>query len=268
MTVTQVVRHRQEAIERDVSRHLHDASVAADAGRAKAAELRELRRRSFAAFDGFDRARGEELWLQALVLVPAAEGAFQRAEQAYETALVLDSSRDGARGELADLLSEHIALARELRRDEQARALATLLERHDEGGRKRAELRRDGTLVLRVDPAAASIVLERYQEDPASGRRVALPVSPGPVVGVAATLAPGSYRVVARAPGHAEVVHAFELDGGQRLELPLRLPGAPLIPGDFAYVPAGDFWFGDADESLRTKFLDRCPSTDATPMRS
>ncbi len=261
VTVTQVVRHRQEAVDREVTRHLTDATLAARAGRDKAAELRELRRRSFAAFDALERARGEELWLQALVLVPAAEGAFQRAERAYETALVLDPDRAGARRELTDLLSEHILLARELRRDEQARALATLLERHDDGGRKRAELRQRGSLMLRPDPAAASavVLVERYQEDPGSGRRVTQPVSPAPVAGVAATLPPGSYRVVARAPGYPDAIHTFELADGQDVDVQLRLRRAPGIPNDFVYVPAGDFWFGDADESLRTKFLDTVP---------
>jgi formylglycine-generating enzyme required for sulfatase activity len=259
VAMAQVVRHRQEVVDREVSRHLRDATLAAQAGRAKAAELRALRRRSFQPFAALDRARGEELWLQALVLVPGAEGAFQRAERAYETALVLDPARAGARRELADLLSEHILLARELRRDEQARALATVLERYDDGGRKRAELRRDGRLVLRADPAAAATVLERYQEDPATGKRVALTVSPPPAAGVVATLAPGSYRVLARAPGYADMVHAFELEGGQQLDLQLRLRYAAAIPSGFVYVPPGELWFGDADESLRAKFLDTVP---------
>ena len=59
--------------------------------------------RSFEAFDAVDRARGEELWQQALAAVPEADGAFQRAERAYETALVLDGDRADARRELADL---------------------------------------------------------------------------------------------------------------------------------------------------------------------
>ena len=261
VTVTQVVRQRQEAVDREVSRHLHDATLAAGAGRAKATELRELRRRSFAAFDALDRGRGEELWLQALVMTPAAEGAFQRAERAYETAIVLDPARASARRELTELLSEHILLAQELHRDEQARALTALLERHDDDRRKRAELQPHGSVVLRPDPSAAAavVIVERYQDEPGSGRRLPQPVAPAPVAGVVTTLPPGSYRVVTRAPGYPDAIDTFELADRQHVDIQLRLRRAPAIPNDFVYVPAGDFWFGDADESLRTKFLDTVP---------
>jgi eukaryotic-like serine/threonine-protein kinase len=258
VVVAQGARHRRQAAEREIGRHLHDAALAAQSGRAKAADVRELRRRSFEAFDAVDRARGEELWHRALVLVPEAEGAFQRGEQEYETALVLDGDRADARRELADLLYEHLLLARELHRNDQARVLAAQLGRHDDGGRRRAELRRPATLTLRIAPVTASIALERYQDNTVGGRRVALPVSAA-LPGVVATLPPGSYRLVARAPGYAEVVDAFELESGQRREVDLRLPRSPAVPNGFVYVPPGEFWFGDADENLRTTFLDTLP---------
>ena len=116
MVVAEVARHRRQAVEQEIGRHLHDAALAAQSGRARAAEVRELRRRSFDAFDAVDRARGEELWQQALAAVPEADGAFQRAERAYETALVLDGDRADARRELANLLYEHLLLARDLHR--------------------------------------------------------------------------------------------------------------------------------------------------------
>jgi formylglycine-generating enzyme required for sulfatase activity len=259
VAVAEVTRQRHQAVEQEIGRHLHDAAVAAQSGRARAAEVRELRRRSFQAFDAVNRARGEELWQQARAAVPEADGAFQRAERAYETALVLDGDRADARRELADLLYEHVLLARELHRHEQARALAAQLERRDDGGRRGAALRRPATLAVSIVPVTASIALERYREDPASSRRVALPVSGAPPPGVAATLPPGSYRLVARAPGHADAVDAFELESGQRREVELRLPRAAAVPDGFVHVPPGEFWFGDADEDLRTKFLDTVP---------
>src|SRR5439155_23577657 len=160
VAVAQVARHRHQAVEREIGRHLDDAALAAHTGLAKAAELRELRRRSFAAFDALDRPRGEELWLQALALVPDADGEFQRAERAYETVLVLDSARAEARGELADLLYQHLRLARELRRDELAKAVAAQLERYDDGGRRAGELQQHATLTLRMQPVTTSARLE------------------------------------------------------------------------------------------------------------
>ena len=59
--------------------------------------------------------------------------------------------------------------------------------------------------------------------------------------------------------GRAEVVYPFELRGAEHLERALRLPLPSDVPKDFAYVPPGDFWFGDADENLRTQFLDTVP---------
>ena len=256
--VAQMARHRHQAAEQEIGRHLNDAAQAARSGRATAAELRELRRRSFAAFDAVDRPRGEDLWQRALALVPAADGAFQRAQQAYETVLVLDSSRLQARRALADLIYERLLLARDLHRDEQAGLLAARLDRHDDGGRA-AELRRPATLVLRVAPVTASIAIERYRDDPVSGRRVAFPVSTALAPGAPVTLPPGSYRLQARAPGYADTAYAFELDVGQRRELDLRLVRAALVPPGFVHIPPGEFWFGDADENLRTKFLDTVP---------
>ena len=54
-------------------------------------------------------------------------------------------------------------------------------------------------------------------------------------------------------------MQVFELESGQRREIDLRLPRAPAVPADFVHVPPGEFWFGDADEDLRTKFLDTVP---------
>jgi formylglycine-generating enzyme required for sulfatase activity len=259
VAVGQVVRHRHQALERDIDGNLHDAAGAAQAGRARAEEWRDLRRRSLDAFDAADRARGETLWQKALAVVPVADGAFQHAERAYETALVLDRSRAEARRAFADLLLEHALFARELRRNEQVGSLTAALERHDDDGDRLAELRRAGTLMLHAGPAGASTRLERYGQDPSNGRRVATPVSVALTPGVPAALPPGSYRLVTRATGYSDLIQPFELASGQRVVLDLRLLRPAAIPDGFVYVPAGDFWFGDADENLRTKFLDTVP---------
>jgi formylglycine-generating enzyme required for sulfatase activity len=258
VALTQAARHRRQAFEQEVSRHLGAAAAAVEDGRARAREMRALRRRAFDAFDAMDRARGEQLWGRALALIPAADGAFQKAERAYETALVLDPARADAQRALVGLVTDHLRLARELRRDGEVRELGALLARHD-GGDRGATLRRPATLTVRAAPAAASLSLERYREDPVSGRRVAEPVSVALASEAAASLEPGSYRLLARAAGHAEVTNVFELDGGERRDIELRLPPARAVPAGFVYVPPGDFWFGDADENLRTKFLDTVP---------
>jgi formylglycine-generating enzyme required for sulfatase activity len=255
----QMVHRRRQEVERQVGGLLRDAAASSATGRARDADARDFRRRAFAAFDAGDRLRGEELWRQARASVPEADGAYERAERAYETALVLDPARSAVREQLADLLFDHLQLARELRRAEQARALEALLARHDEGGRRRAALEAQGTLALRTAPVTATAALERYEREPATGRRVARPVATPLASGAPVKLPPGSYRLLARAPGHVDVVYPFELRGGERLEVALRLPLPGEVPRDFAYVAAGDFWFGDADENLRANFLDTVP---------
>jgi eukaryotic-like serine/threonine-protein kinase len=259
VALVQVAHHRRRTFEQEVGRHLSEAARAVENGRARGEAIRALRRRSFDAFDAMDRARGEQLWRQTQALAPIADGAFQEAERAYETALVLDPSRTSARRDLADVVYEHILLARELRRDERERELTAVLARYDGGGGRRASLNRPGTLVVRTTPAATSIALEQYWSDLATGRRLARPVSGALASGTTATLSPGSYRLVARAPGYADVTDAFELASGERREIELRLERPNAIPAGFVRVPAGEFWFGDADENLRTKFLDTVP---------
>src|SRR5262249_11245451 len=182
IVVAQSIRHRRQEVERQVVPYLEEAARSARLGRAKAAELRELRRRAFAAFDLPDRPAGESLWTEALAVPPSADAAYERAEQAYETALVLDPDRPGVGAELADILTEHLLLAEELRRNERVRALASRLERHDEGGARRAALEAPGFLALHARPQPTAVALARYEREPAGGRpppRAAPPPAPG-----------------------------------------------------------------------------------------
>jgi formylglycine-generating enzyme required for sulfatase activity len=251
-----VVRRRAE-IERQVAAAVADATSRAAAARADAAKLRDLRRWSFEAFDARDTDRGEALWRQARVLQPTVDDTYLHAEEAFETALVLDASRTATRAELADLLAEHMAFADEVRLPERTRALGEALARHDDGGARRAARAAPGTLALQVLPAGAALALERFDSDPATDLRLA---HPGPPVAPGETkLPPGSYRLSIHAPGRAEVLFPFEIASGARLALDLAAPAAESVPPGFVYVPAGTFWYGDADERLRTEFLYAAP---------
>src|SRR6185369_13000787 len=75
-----VVRDHHRELERQIGRRVRDAALASRIGQAKDAEVRALRQRAFDAFDAFDRARGEELWRDALAQVSTADGAYERAE--------------------------------------------------------------------------------------------------------------------------------------------------------------------------------------------
>ena len=254
----QIVRRRHQELERQIAAHVQTASGAAGQARGLAGELRRQRAQAFAAFDARDRERGEALWRQALGRVAAVHGSYERSEQAFERALVLDTGRQDLRARLADVRVEHLLLDDELGLEREASALGARLAGDDADGSRRRALAAPATLVVRVRPATATLTLERYQRDAATGRRGLAPAG-AVAVGAPLSLAPGSYRLVLQAAGHAQVVYPFELARDERRTLELALPPATAVPEGFVFIPAGAFWFGDPNEKLRTDFLDTAP---------
>jgi eukaryotic-like serine/threonine-protein kinase len=257
LVARQVVVRRHAEVEARVTTALGDAAARLEVARAAAAKVRELRGWAFEAFDALDPDRGETLWQQARAQEGPADEAYQQAEQAFETALVLDAARVGVEDQLAGTIVEHLQFAGELRAADRVAALTGDLARHDPQGTRRATLVAPGTLDLQIRPASASVTLERFESDPSTDLRAA---RPGPAVHAGANaLPPGSYRLSLRAPGRADVLVPFEIERATRLPLDVALPEAARVPTDFAYVPAGTFWYGDADERLRTGFLNAVP---------
>src|SRR5262249_46231168 len=141
-------------------------------------------------------------------------------------------------------------------RDEWIQRLAL----YDASGKRRARWDAPVEVSVALQPAeaAASLRLEAY--DPAY-QPTALPVPPAAPGGwVTLSLAPGSYRLAARAPGHAEVVLPLWIARGAAPELlRIRLPEAAQVPDGFVYVPAGRSWFGTDNEEQRAPFFDTAP---------
>jgi len=129
----------------------------------------------------------------------------------------------------------------------------------DPDARRRQALAAPGALTLRTSPAASRILLERYERDPVTGRRRAVAVGPFAASPSETALPQGSYRLLIDGPGRARVIAAFEIRRAERTSIDLVLPPATAVPTGFAYVPPGAFLYGDADEQLRTQFLDAVP---------
>jgi formylglycine-generating enzyme required for sulfatase activity len=257
LVARQFVVRRHAEVERQVAAAVADAKTRAATARGDAAKVRDLRRWSFEAFDARDAERGEALWRQARELQPRVDETYLHAEEAYEAALVLDASHEATRAELADLLVEHMGFTDEIRLPERTRALGEALARHDASGARRAARSAPGTLALQVHPSQATLALERFDTESTTDLRLA---HPGPAIAAGESkLPPGSYRLTIRAPGLADVLMPFEIASGERLALDLAPPAAKDVPPGFAYVPAGTFWYGDADERLRTEFLNAAP---------
>jgi formylglycine-generating enzyme required for sulfatase activity len=114
-------------------------------------------------------------------------------------------------------------------------------------------------LVLDAAPAGAHLALERYDRDLVTERREPKRVASLAGGHTSTSLAPGSYRIVMEGPGLAKVLAPFEIRRGEKRDISLVAPRASAVPAGFAYVPAGEFLFGDGDEQLRTQWLHTVP---------
>ena len=254
----QIASRRRAEAEREIARCVGEATRAASTAQSKATEARDLRSRAFAAFDAMNKDEGERLWRQTRALLSAIDAAYDQAEKNLETAFMLDQSRREQRERLADVRFEHLSFAGDFRLGNKVEVLQERLAAVDLEGARRKILVAPGTLELNNMPTAGRAALERYEREPSTGRRIAKPVGP---IGVPSTtsLAPGSYRVLLDGPGRAPVVYPFEIEAGRKVAVNLTLPAAAAVPDGFSYVPPGEFWFGDADEQLRSQFLKAIP---------
>jgi formylglycine-generating enzyme required for sulfatase activity len=157
------------------------------------------------------------------------------------------------------VLADHLRWLEEFRQTADVPSLLARLTTHDGDGHRRAALVAPGSLQIDIKPATARLVLERYEKDAATGLRRAVRMSALTAKEAARPLAVGSYRLVIDGPGLATVNYPFEIARGQAVAVVLTVPAANKVPADFAYVPAGPFWFGDGDERLRKEFLGTVP---------
>jgi formylglycine-generating enzyme required for sulfatase activity len=136
---------------------------------------------------------------------------------------------------------ERIELAdRDHRRDDR-NELVTRLALYDDGTFAR-RLAAPGQLVTTIEPAGATVVLERNAAE--------RPLGTG-----ATEIAPGSYVLVASAPGRATVRMPLLIRAGDRQHIAFELPHAAAIPTGFVYIPPGRFLYGSRDpETVRTFF--------------
>jgi eukaryotic-like serine/threonine-protein kinase len=162
-----------------------------------------------------------------------------------------------AHARLADYFRGQHAAAEEARRESEAARLEVSLRAH-EHGRQAAYLRGTGTLTLVTDPPGATVDLMRYE--PVDRRSVEQFVRSLGVTPLAAIELPiGSYLLIIRSPGHADVRYPVRIerlkhwDGVPPWETDaasVRLPPAGTLGPDEVYVPAGAFISGGDPEAL------------------
>ncbi len=241
-------RKRDGEIERRVEQ------VEALLGRARTADHRvdQVRRDALAAFDSGRTAEGERLWRTSRDQALDVDRKYIEAISLCDEALVFDPTRDRVRALLAAALYDRILLAERDGLERLRGELVVRLRGVDPSGGWEERLEQPGQLVLSIVPAGASVHVERYRPD--QRRLLASPVEGA--IRARTALAPGSYRLIARAPGRAEVQLPFTLARGEELPISLRLPLERDVPAGFVFVPAGRFLFGSAaDDELRSLFF-------------
>ena len=222
-----------------------------DLDRAQAADRkqRELSAQAFARFDAGDKAEGERLWTQVLVERKSAEDAYRVAGGRVETALAKDPTRDDVRGVLGDILLERATLAHTTRDADRRDELLARLAAYDSSGKRRAGWARPGRVVIRTRPDAQV----RIERD-------GTPLSLGGSAPIDASLDPGSYMVLATAPGRETVRAPIFVERAGTTELDLPLPRTGTILDGFVYIPPGSFLFGtSASEDFRKNYYDAVP---------
>lgn len=247
-------RAAEQQVRRRVDARVAEARAHLERARKDSAELESARSAAWARFDAGDTAGGNAAWTSVLARAATVDVAWSDAANTAEAALLVDASRADARALLADTLVERALLAE---RDHRGADVAEILARlalHDEDGTRRARWQKPGRVDLAITPATASIALEEFVD---GGRPRWNPIPSAP------SLPPGSYRVIARAPDHAEAILPFLVERGADVKLSLRLIRA--VPPGFVYVPAGPYLTGVvADENQRTEFFKAPPLHPST----
>ncbi|MCU0685761.1 MAG: SUMF1/EgtB/PvdO family nonheme iron enzyme [Polyangiaceae bacterium] len=249
--------------KRDVARRI-DARVDDDRRRLEAAraanvEAESLRVEAFRLFDAGERARGEEVWAQALGRAASAERNLAEASSTFETAFAQDPTRADVRALLGQSLYERALLAEAGGAAGQAAEFARRFALYDPAG----ELARrwHAPAVLSVDSATpgARVALEPASGAPAATRAFeARDLGPTPIAPT--PLERGSYLLVLSAPGRATVRYPVLLGRGERAALAIDLPAATAVPAGYLYVPPGWFLFGSAgDDKERRSFFGTAP---------
>jgi eukaryotic-like serine/threonine-protein kinase len=224
-----------------------------DQARAANQRVEQLRKDALAEFDRGDKQEGELHWRTSRAEAIEVDRKYIDAISLLDQALVFDPTSERVRGLLAGALFDRILLAERDGVERLRGELVVRLGSVDPSGEWKQRLAAPGHLTLSIAPAGAAVQVERYVVD-ARRRRVATPIdgdASGPL-----TLPPGSYRLVARAPGRAEVRYPFTLARGEQLAVELALPLEREVPRGFVHVPPGRFLVGSAaDDELRSLFF-------------
>jgi len=244
-------------LEERIDGHSANGLAALQQARNLRGQLEQQRKQAWALFDAQKSADAEALWASTASVQSAAESAFSRASQETETALSLSRGRGDVRQRFADVLAAR-ALAAD--QDGQATPRDELLQRlslYDDGGERLRSFSAPAHLSVQSTPPGATVSLAHYADDGHRGLHLEAARDLGKTPNRARDIAPGSYLLTLELPGRPPVRAPIVLHRAEHLSLELPLPAE--VPPGFAYVPAGRFLYGNANEDLRHSFYNTAP---------
>ena len=204
----------------------------------------------------------EKRWKHALQLSQAVNRSYTEASRHLETALLLDENNTSAKKLYAQLLFERAVLAQDASNSADAMNYLNQLQQYD-----------DGTYdALWNEPGAISFFLSHGKDISAVAveiQRFLLNdkglISAETIGSISnrteqMKLSPGSYQAIIRSAGGTPVNYPFVVTRGERLQISFELPTAQSVPDGMIYIPAGNFYFGSAEqEDIRRDVLHTVP---------
>ena len=245
---------RRQEIDKQVAEHLGLADSFLSAAATKRNESKAQRELAFAAFDGFARDRGEELWSQSLAAAKDADDGYQQGIQRLEAAATL-APRTDLKDRIGDVLVDYIEMEG-LSTGEREASLRQLAA-YDTGGSRSRRLNAPATLRVETAPSGITTSIETYDR---LTRQVTGPARKVGRTPLDLSLDPGSYRLTfEESATHVGFHYPILLVADEKAAASIRVAPRSTVPKNFVYVPAGRFLFGSANEDLRTAFLETVP---------
>jgi formylglycine-generating enzyme required for sulfatase activity len=250
--------HQRAELDRDIAQRVSEADRATAEARSGFQKAEDLRRRAFDDFDRGLRPEGERSWSQARNRIEATSRAWEKADNALQTALNLDRGRASVRSGLVEVILQRARLADLVGHKQEASDQIERIRLLDPKAQSLAGWNRPSRVALDVQPREATVVIQRAVQE--SSGRLVFQKRRGPMpVPSMLDLEPGSYRLVLEAEGRSSVSYPIVVDREASEAVTVTLPPSSAIPANFVYVPAGAFIDGDADESSRINFLNAPP---------
>ncbi len=253
--VVSTARHRAA-----VARAVADARVLDAKAEESARAATKVRDEALALFEKDDLGPAEDTWKRMRALEEDVDRERRDVGAALDHALALEPGDRSARSLYADVTLARLLAAERAHDRSLVQELRARLDVYDDGSRA-AQLRAPAHVRVETEPPGATLTLARYREDAA---RNLIESDRAPLTaGDRRELEPGSYLIVAEAPGRYTTRSPFVVRRGEESRLRIVLPRAADVPEGMIFVPGGRTIYGSSDDDAsRLDSLNHEPAHD------